>query len=84
MPRSLRIRSPTALEPALASARFSLAEVDLRLPFWVFSAVVLVTLVAGLAIGGRRMAALQPGAGDQAGPRTPMDEPSAAVPEAVR
>jgi DHA1 family multidrug resistance protein-like MFS transporter len=60
-----------------------LAEVDLRLPFWVFSAVVLVTLAAGLLIGGRRMAALQPGSGDPTGPRAPADEPPAAVPEAV-
>jgi DHA1 family multidrug resistance protein-like MFS transporter len=32
-----------------------LAENDIRLPFFVFSAVMLITLVAGLAIGGRSL-----------------------------
>ena len=30
-----------------------LAEIDIRLPFWVFSAVMLVSLAGGLLVGGR-------------------------------
>ncbi len=37
-----------------------LAEVDLRLPFWVFSIVMTVSLVIGLAVGGRSLANLRP------------------------
>jgi DHA1 family multidrug resistance protein-like MFS transporter len=37
-----------------------LAEIDLRLPYWVFSIVMLVTLATALLIGGRAIARLAP------------------------
>lgn len=37
-----------------------LAEIDIRLPFWVFAAVMLACLVGGLVAGGRRLFAFGP------------------------
>lgn len=37
-----------------------LAEIDIRLPFWVFAGVMLACLVGGLAVGGRRLLAFGP------------------------
>ncbi|HET9522398.1 MAG TPA: hypothetical protein VFO73_15225, partial [Candidatus Limnocylindrales bacterium] len=39
---------------ASLSAGF-LAENDIRLPFFVFSAVMLITLIAGIIVGGRAL-----------------------------
>ncbi len=67
---------------AALSAGF-LAEIDLRLPFWAFSAVVLVSLAIGLAIGGRSIAAIQPNAGDRDPASAIPGEPVTAVGEAL-
>lgn len=67
-----------------------LAEIDLRLPFWAFSAVILVTLAVGLLIGGRSIAGMRPTAppepDDAAGADdAPIlaDEPVGVVPGAI-
>lgn len=39
-----------------------LASIDLRYPFWMFSAVMVVALVIGLAIGWRPIRAIRPAA----------------------
>ena len=44
---------------AAATAGF-LAEIDLRLPFWVFSAVMAGLILLAVAIGWRAMGALRP------------------------
>jgi hypothetical protein len=48
-----------------------LAEVDIRLPFYVFAAVMFVSLVAGLAVGGRALR--------RVGGRSPAPAPPAAA-----
>lgn len=40
---------------AASLAAGAIAEVDIRLPFYVFAAVMFVTLIAGLAVGGRAL-----------------------------
>jgi DHA1 family multidrug resistance protein-like MFS transporter len=52
-----------------------LAEQDIRLPFYMFAAIMLVTLVAGLAVGGRALGAVT---GHRTGqPSRPAREPGA-------
>jgi hypothetical protein len=50
--------------------------IDLHLPFYVFSAVMLVTLLIGLLIGGRALWSLGPVVVD-----APARRPAPAVPE---
>ena len=54
----------------------ALAAVDIRLPFYVFSAVLLTTLVVGLAVGGRALRGVGRAPAEGA-PTTPVSAESA-------
>jgi MFS family permease len=54
----------------------AIAAVDIRLPFYVFSAVMLTTLVVGLAIGGRALRGVG-GASVEGAPPAPVSAESA-------
>jgi MFS family permease len=56
-----------------------LAEIDLRLPFWVFSAVMTASLVGALLVGGRAIGRLAPVRSMPADPHAPF-QPEAAEP----
>jgi DHA1 family tetracycline resistance protein-like MFS transporter len=52
----------------------ALAEIDIRLPFYVFSAVMFATLVGGLAVGGRALGRVgRPSSPPRSPPRSPPE-----------